>query len=237
MNNFSNNYNQNQLIENFGNNNQLNTNYMNNQNYNSIPTENYINLANNIDTLSLDDNQFNKMNLNGTALNNLSATQETLNYDNNSSLIKSLTKEIISNLKENNMDIYDNLTIKNLEPISELIDNDTESISKKKKKHKKDKTVKDELKEYVEKQNPLPSTNNYLFSIFDDCFNLKDFIVLFAIYFLLSQEMVKDFFSKYFTCISPDDEGKVNLQGIIVYGLILTILFMLSKKLSNIWLK
>jgi uncharacterized HAD superfamily protein len=31
-------------------------------------------------------------------------------------------------------------------------------------------------------------------------------------------------------CLNPDDEGKVGIKGVIVYGLILTIIFMISKK-------
>jgi hypothetical protein len=42
--------------------------------------------------------------------------------------------------------------------------------------------------------------------------------------------MIKDLFGSYFTCLNPDDEGKVGVKGVIVYGLILTIIFMLSKK-------
>jgi hypothetical protein len=42
--------------------------------------------------------------------------------------------------------------------------------------------------------------------------------------------MIKDLFANYFTCLNPDDEGKVGIKGVIVYGLILTIIFMLSKK-------
>jgi len=66
---------------------------------------------------------------------------------------------------------------------------------------------------------------------FDECFNYKDFLVLFILYFILSQEMIKDFFSKYFNCLNPDTEGKVGVQGVIIYGLILTVLFMLVRKL------
>ena len=42
--------------------------------------------------------------------------------------------------------------------------------------------------------------------------------------------MIKDFFGKYFSSINGDNEGKVNVQGVIVYGIILTVLFMIVKK-------
>ena len=49
--------------------------------------------------------------------------------------------------------------------------------------------------------------------------------------FSLTWYLPSDFFSKYFTSINPDSEGKVGVQGVIIYGLILTILFMVIKKL------
>ena len=157
-------------------------------------------------------------------------------YEDNNSLIKSLTKEIINNLKENNIDIYDNLTNK--------MNNDSDSYSdlsssKKKKKKKKNKNkeieeelnIKEDLQDFIIESNPVPATNSYLGWFFDECFNYKDFLVLFTLYLLLSQEMIKDFFSKYFTSLNPDDEGKINVQGVIIYGLILSVLFVLIRKL------
>lgn len=222
MNNFSN-----QMIDNFQNNNSNSNNQLSSSN-NNYSNENLINMANNIDTISLSSNDYN-----GTNLNDISIRDNK--YEDNSSLIKSLTKEIISNLKENNIDLYDNLTLKKYDES----DSDTSSKKKKKKKKNKDKdkykeeqeeTLKEELQDYILESNPLPSTNSYLSWIFDSCFNYKDFLILFILYFILSQEMIKDFFSKYFTSLNPDDEGKVNIQGVIIYGLILTIFYMLIRK-------
>lgn len=226
MNNFSN-----QMTDNFQNNNSSSNNQLaSSSNYlnNNYSNENLINMANNIDTISLSSNDYN-----GTNLNDISIADNK--YEDNSSLIKSLTKEIISNLKENNIDLYDNLTSKKYD------ESDSDSSSKKKKKKKKNKdkekykeeqeeNLKEELQDYILESNPLPSTNSYLSWIFDSCFNYKDFLILFILYFILSQEMIKDFFSKYFTSLNPDDEGKVNIQGVIIYGLILTIFYMLIRK-------
>lgn len=260
MNNFPN-YNPNQFAQdNYGSNNmfnQGNSNNLNNQNnfnntsmFNNMSNENFISMANNIDSLSVGNNlqqptqldiynnsnynyNPNETNLNGTSLNDLSGYHNSTNTEDNNTLIKSLTKEILSNIKENNIDLYDD----NLSKSSKYYDDELESeetISKKKKK-KKEKGVKEELKDYIKTKNPLPSTNSYLFGIFDDCFSIKDFIILFVIYFLLSQDMIKEFFSKYFTSLNPDDEGKVNIQGVIIYGLILTVLFMVSKRVANMF--
>jgi hypothetical protein len=226
MNNFSN-----QMTDNFQNNNSSSNNQLaSSSNYlnNNYSNENLINMANNIDTISLSSNDYN-----GTNLNDISIADNK--YEDNSSLIKSLTKEIISNLKENNIDLYDNLTSKKYD------ESDSDSSSKKKKKKKKNKdkekykeeqeeNLKEEFQDYILESNPLPSTNSYLSWIFDSCFNFKDFLILFILYFILSQEMIKDFFSKYFTSLNPDDEGKVNIQGVIIYGLILTIFYMLIRK-------
>ena len=80
-------------------------------------------------------------------------------------------------------------------------------------------------------QNNIPESSSITSYIFDDLFNIKDFALLFGIYFLLSQEMVKDLFSQYFTSLNADDSGKVHVKGVIIYGLILTVLFMVLKKI------
>jgi hypothetical protein len=71
---------------------------------------------------------------------------------------------------------------------------------------------------------------DYTAWFFDECFNLKEFVLLFSIYFVLSQDMVKDFFAKYLTWLNPDEEGKVDLKGIMVYGLLLSVLFLIIRK-------
>lgn len=192
-------------------NNQINLNSSN---------ENLMTIADKIDLISLDSNNYN-----GTNLNDLSPNK----YEDNNSLIKSLTKEIINNLKENKIDIYDTLSSNKYDDS----DSESESLNKKKKKKKnkdKEKTLKEDLEDYIIESNPIPSTNSYLSWIFDDCFNYKDFLILFILYFILSQEMIKDFFSKYFTSLNSDHEGKVGVSGVIIYGLILTVLFMIIRK-------
>jgi hypothetical protein len=80
-------------------------------------------------------------------------------------------------------------------------------------------------------ENGVPASENVSSYIFDDLFNIKDFVILFGVYFLLSQEMIKDLFAQYFTSLDPDDTGKVHVKGVIIYGLILTILFMVLRKI------
>jgi len=188
-------------------------------NFPSISNDNIMSMANNIDSLSMSNpNMQQRMDLNGTNLMDLSVSRQ----EDNSSLIKSLTKEIISNLKDSNIDLYDK---------KDRFDSESESeSSSRKRKKKKDKSMKEDLQDYMEEQNPVPSTNKYLSMIFSDSFNVKDFFLLFGLYFLFSQNMIKDFFAKYFSCLNPDEDGKVHIQGVIVYGLLLTVMFMLLKK-------
>jgi hypothetical protein len=206
--------------------------------------------------------QYNTMLLNGTNLD------DELNYNSNqlntseqdSTLIKSVAREILNGLKENNMSLYDNSSINSYKNYNNQYyknnnDNDNnndncrdnenetddinENLSKSSKKFKNSK-IKNKVKEVVETIEDfvtdtklINSTKTYSESawwFFDEYFN-KDFLVLFILYFILSQEMIKDFFAKYFTSLNPDNEGKIGVQGVIVYGLILTILYMIIKKL------
>jgi hypothetical protein len=156
-----------------------------------------------------------------------------------STLIKSVAREIINGLKENNMSLYDNSSINSYKMDGdEYYKNDSDSYSSKSSKSKSSKSknkvkeVVETLEDFISDPKSLNSTySDYTWWFFDECFNYKDFLVLFVLYFVLSQEMIKDFFSKYFTCLNPDDVGKIGVQGVIIYGLILTILFMVIKKL------
>jgi hypothetical protein len=58
---------------------------------------------------------------------------------------------------------------------------------------------------------------------------VKDAIIIFVLFFLMSQDMIKDIFSQYFTSINPDDEGKVGVKGVIIYGVIFAVVFVIVK--------
>ena len=202
------------------------------------------------------------------------------NFINNNSndFIQSITKEIINNLKDNNIS-FDNDTIsiksnkstksnksnksnkllkvsksKKYDDSDYIDDTDNslenfleednydkdekhekhEKFNKDEKKNKNKNKIKNLLKENFEEildnDSILKKSKNYLDILFDDCFSLKDFFLLFSIYFILSQDMIKDIFAQYFTCINPDDFGKVGAKGVIIYGLILTVFFMIIRK-------
>lgn len=226
---------------------------------NGITNENFINIAKTIDLDNL--NGTNIMDLSGQN-NNFSLPQSNSalpnSYQNtgltnqqqsgfmnpqtgsqDKHLIKSITKELINNLKENNISLRDENTSsysknKYSDVSSELTDLDDleeDEYLKKKLKNKKHE-YKDELKKGIENimvENGLPkSSSSY---IFDEIINFKEYIILFGIYFLLSQEMVKDLFAQYFTSLNPDDMGRIQVKGVIIYGLVLTVLFAIFKKI------
>jgi len=151
----------------------------------------------------------------------------------NKNILKSITNEIINNLKdssqedESNDDSNKEFVDNNIDDNLDDIINEEELSENKKKKNKKKKKKMQNIEDEMPKKK---NNKNILSYLFDDKFGIKDFILLFSIYFILSQDMIKDLFASYFTCLNPDDEGKVNVKGVIVYGLILTIIFMISKK-------
>lgn len=220
---------------------------LNKENFNTtqnIPTMPTFNMSPNIPNFNMPSNMsFN--NFSNNNMQNIEPMQQfnhlnTLN-NHDPQMIKSITKEIINNLKENNISLHDenttyyskkNMNNINSSDIKEKYD-DFGDIEKPK-KSKKSNRYKDEIKRGVEhmlSENGIPQSENVSSYIFDDLFNLKDAVILFGVYFLLSQEMIKDLFSQYFTSLEPDDTGKIHVKGVIIYGLILTILFMALRKL------
>ena len=168
-----------------------------NDNNNQIPNDKLINFANNIDNLSLNNNQdYNSSKINYPPQ---SPSQQNLH---NPEIIKSLTNEIMNNLKENNNEFIKKETYENE---LNLDDDDDEIYEINNKKNKK-------------------NNKNENSSMFQN-FSIKNFIILFAVYFILSQDMVKDAFSMYLTCLNPDEYGRIGMMGVVLYGLILTILY------------
>lgn len=163
----------------------------------------------------------NDFNYNGTNLSDI----PVINNQNNQ----------LANQVLNNYYSKDNMSIKSDINLDEYIYNepslDNLTINTKSKKSKKLMDLDDiDSESYVKPTKKSKSNKGYLEWFFNDCINYKDFILLFALYFILSQDMIKDFFAGYFSSINPDDEGKVGVQGVIVYGLILCVLFVIIKK-------
>ena len=243
----------------------------------NMMNENFINMANNIDLDNLNGTSIMDLNNNNNnnnpqislpsfnmpnnlpSMNNFPQINQNFEPKQDKQLIKSITKELINNLKENNISLHDdtegntyyskyNKSSKNNNKninYDTSVENedyceDIEEKINKNKKIKKNKRYdyKEDFKRGVEKgienmisETGVPVSSNFSSYIFDDLFNLKEVIILFSVYFLLSQEMVKDLFAQYFTSLNPDDTGRVNVKGVIIYGLILTVLYMVLKKI------
>jgi hypothetical protein len=61
-------------------------------------------------------------------------------------------------------------------------------------------------------------------------YDFKDPLLLLIIYFILSQAVIRQFFGNYISFINPGEDGVVSQIGIIIYGSIMILLFMLIKK-------
>lgn len=210
-----------------------------NQNlFNQINSQNTLNTQVGINPMLSLDNEL----LNGTNLDdNFNSMNQSNKINQDPTLIKSVAREIINGLKENNMSLYDNSSINSYKNNQQEKDNYSEynnnsiksSKSRKSKSSNKVKDVVETIEDFVidKETNTSKSYSEYAGWFFDECFNYKDFLILFILYFVLSQEMIKDFFAKYFSSLNPDFEGKISVQGVIIYGLILTVLFMLIRKI------
>lgn len=135
---------------------------------------------------------------------NMSGTQLTQNPNND---IKMISQEILDGLNNNNISLHDN-----------------ESIEV----HKKKKKVKKEPKQETQ-HDDYEGDVKCVTSFISEKFNLRELVLLFALYFVMSQEMVRDFFAGYFSSLNPDAEGNVRVQAILTYGLIFTLLFFILK--------
>lgn len=108
---------------------------------------------------------------------------------------------------------------KNIHKLVSNINNSLDNIKPKKKKNKK----KDDTETETNEDEQKPSYKKIIFD------KIKEPLLLLFIYFLLSQGFVKNLFGMYFKQINPNDDGQVSFFGILIYGTILTIIFMITK--------
>jgi hypothetical protein len=204
-------------------------NNFNNNLLKNLTHENFINMASTIDNITLNGTNLDEINIESNNKNTPSPSYNDNKYT-DKNFIKSLTKEIINNIRENDISVYDNLTNRQNDNIDniDIIDEDKLDVPILPKK--KNKNSKENFKKSIETMINTNNTSTIVSWFFDECFNVKDFILLFSIYFILSQDMIKDFFGKYFTSLNPNNDGTVDVKGVIIYGLILTVLFMVLKK-------
>lgn len=183
-----------------------NTQNFNGTSLSDISQNNYqqqmVNNYNNMNTQMLNNN------ISNNAYDNHISEKFTEKLYNNDEHIKDITREILNGLTENNISLHDN---------------DSEHFAVKKSKKKN--TVKQIEKDLEEK---TEYTKNFLGDILKSS-KVKDMIVIVILFFLMSQDMIKDVFAQYFTSINPDDNGVVGAKGVIIYGIILAVLFVVFR--------
>lgn len=62
---------------------------------------------------------------------------------------------------------------------------------------------------------------------------IRDPLLIWIIFILLSQNFIKQLIGKYVKQINPNEEGVVSFMGVVIYGLIFAVLFGLIKFLLN----
>jgi hypothetical protein len=229
-----------------------NMNNMNNANnignMNNMNNQNNLNNINNINDQNNLNNMNNQNNLNNAIHPNNINTRAPDNYINNNSnnfQFKSQNNlqhamKTIDELSLKGTDLEEN-AINNLSHNETLIKSITDEITTRLGADKNlidNKDIKKEKSKDTKSQKKTEHMNNTenvakSVSVMEKIINyndVKDFAILFVVFFLLSQDMIKDFFSEYINCIGGDDEGKVNIKGVIIYGIILSILFLTVRK-------
>lgn len=167
--------------------------------------------------------------------NNDNQSQYTVGSIETTSDIRNLVKEINSNIESKKE--------KNSKKNNDT-DTDTESLksSKSVKSIKSDKSNRTAKTDKLKKNNKSKSSKksnklNKLTKQKKDCNTwedyLYDFILLFIIFMLMSQEFVKNFIGSKIKIINVNDKGVVPITGVMVYGFIFVTVFIVMKILIN----
>ncbi len=59
---------------------------------------------------------------------------------------------------------------------------------------------------------------------------IKEMLLLLAIYFIMSQAIMRQFFASYIVFLNPNQDGVVSQAGILIYGVIMICIFIGIKK-------
>ena len=177
-------------------------------NHNNYNTPSLNNSSNNNSNNSSNNNKYNDSN-NNNNYDNIITENFTNDLYNNEEHIRDITKEILNGLTENNISLHDN---------------DSEYISSNRNKKERFQEIEQVFNEKTE------YTKNFLGDVFQSP-KIKDMVVIFVLFFLMSQEMIKDVFAQYFTSINPDNNGVVGAKGVVIYGIILAVLFVIFRNL------
>ena len=127
-------------------------------------------------------------------------------------------------LEDTNADDYTNESDRNshIKNLVEDINNEIEDGKKKK-------ITKVETDTDTEEEKPKKKKSKGSFFNFKIPEMIKDPILIWVIYMLMSQNFFKKLIGKYLTQINPNEEGIVPFSGIAIYGLVMVVLYTLIK--------
>jgi hypothetical protein len=94
---------------------------------------------------------------------------------------------------------------------------------------KKNKEKKQDTDTETEEEKPKKKKSKGSFFNFSIPEMIKDPILIWILYMLMSQNFFKKLIGKYLTQINPNEEGVVSITGVAVYGLVMVVLFTLIK--------
>lgn len=139
--------------------------------------------------------------MDGTSLLTLQQPQQQppMIYKHDDEYIKNISKEILDGLENQNISLDERMPPKIKEPKP----SNNKDINEKK---------------------------NFINSIFKTHKqNIKDFLIIVVAYIILSTETARTFIGSYITSINPNEEGVVGFNGILIYGIILALLFIIIR--------
>jgi hypothetical protein len=150
-------------------------------------------------------------------------TQYTVGSIDTTTDIRNLVKEINTNIESKTTNTKE----------EKDTDTDTDDISHKSNKTKKSK--KSNIKKIKinknKKNNKINVKKTDLCNTWEDY--LYDFILLFIIFMLMSQEFVKNFIGSKIKIINVNNNGVVPFSGVVVYGFIFVTVYICMKILIN----
>ena len=80
-------------------------------------------------------------------------------------------------------------------------------------------------KQYIEKPKPQKIIeSDYVLFVFE-------IIIILSLYVVMSQPFIISFLAKYVNQLNPNENGEASMAGIVIYGFILAVLFLIVRKI------
>ena len=147
---------------------------------------------------------------------------------------------LLSELIKDKKDDTQNSKIQSNEEYDEYADYGNDEREKEPIKHKKNRLIQQPQqqlkKQQIIRHHPLKhknqiKKNSESHKVSDYVLPFFELIILLTIYVIMSQSFVVSFLSKYIAQLNPSDEGELKMSGIIIYGFIMAVLFLVIRKI------